>query len=68
MALLHIKKQATYATKGEKKRQTKIPKAKEQCSCDHPVSDDAKIYEITVAFNIKRLYKNMKRGVSIDNA
>lgn len=41
-------------TKGKKKkRQTKIPQAKQQCSCDHPVSNDAKINKITVALHIK---------------
>lgn len=67
MALPNTKKQAIYATKGEEKRQTKKPQTKQQCSCDRPVSDDAKIYKIGVAPHIKRLCKNMKRGVSKNN-
>lgn len=67
MALPNIKRQDIYATKGEKKRETKTPQAKQQCSCDHPVSDDAKIYKIAAALHIKRLYKDMKSGVSKDN-
>lgn len=55
MTLPHIKKQPIYATKGGKERQTKIPEAKQQWSCDHPVSDDAKICEIAVALHIKKI-------------